>query len=117
MEMASHLTKVRGRGRRGRGRRMLIARKPTLQPVDSRRGLPSVTKVLSELLRFSGGHPRTPGHLPHGLAVEVARSVIDDARARLEGGEPVTEEAVLGDARRRAADIGRSLLQPLVNAT
>ena len=65
-----------------------------------------MTKVLSEL-----------SSLPHGLAVEVARAVIDDARARMEGGEPVTEEAVLGDARRRAADIGRSLLQPVVNAT
>jgi len=65
-----------------------------------------VTKVLAEL-----------SSLPHGLAVEVARSVVDDARARLEGGEPVTEEAVLGDARHRAADIGRSLLQPVINAT
>ena len=65
-----------------------------------------MTKVLAEL-----------SSLPHGLAVEVARSVIDDARARLEGGEPVTEEAVLGDARRRSAEIGRSLLQPVINAT
>ncbi len=65
-----------------------------------------MTKVLAEL-----------SSLPHGLAVEVARSVIDDARARLESGEPVTEEGVLGDARRRAADIGRSLLQPVINAT
>jgi L-seryl-tRNA(Ser) seleniumtransferase len=65
-----------------------------------------VTKVLAEL-----------SSLPHGLAVEVARSVIDDARARLESGEAVTEEGVLGDARRRAADIGRSLLQPVINAT
>jgi L-seryl-tRNA(Ser) seleniumtransferase len=65
-----------------------------------------VTKVLAVL-----------SSLPHGLAVEVARSVIDDARVRLEGGEPLTEEAVLGDARRRAADIGGSLLQPVVNAT
>ena len=65
-----------------------------------------MTKVLAEL-----------SSLPHGLAVEVARSVVDDARSRLEGGEPVTEDAVLGDARRRAADLGRSLLQPLINAT
>jgi L-seryl-tRNA(Ser) seleniumtransferase len=65
-----------------------------------------VTKVLAEL-----------SSLPHGLAVEVARSVVDDARSRLEDGEPVTEDAVLGDARRRAADLGRSLLQPLINAT
>ena len=65
-----------------------------------------MTKVLAEL-----------SSLPHGLAVEVARSVIDDARARLEGGETVTEEAVLGDARRRSAEIGRSLLQPVINAT
>ena len=83
-----------------------MARKPTLAAVDSRRALPSVTKVLAEL-----------SSLPHGLAVEVARSVVDDARARMEGGEPVTEEAVLGDARRRAAEIGRSLLQPVINAT
>src|SRR5688572_4368331 len=104
--MASHLKKVRGRGRRGRGSSGLMDRKPTLAAVDSRRALPSVTKVLAEV-----------SSLPHGLAVEVARSVIDDARARLESGEPVTEEGVLGDARRRAADIGRSLLQPVINAT
>jgi L-seryl-tRNA(Ser) seleniumtransferase len=65
-----------------------------------------VTKVLAEL-----------SSLPHGLAVEVARSVIDDARARLDAGEAVVEQAVLGEARRRAADIGRSLLQPVINAT
>jgi L-seryl-tRNA(Ser) seleniumtransferase len=65
-----------------------------------------VTKVLAEL-----------SALPHGLAVAVARSVIDDARSRLEAGEPVTEEAVLVDARRRADDLRRSLLQPLINAT
>jgi L-seryl-tRNA(Ser) seleniumtransferase len=65
-----------------------------------------VTKVLAEL-----------SSLPHGLAVEVARSVIDDARARMEGGEAVTEEAVLGDARRRSAELARSLLQPVINAT
>jgi L-seryl-tRNA(Ser) seleniumtransferase len=65
-----------------------------------------VNKVLAELRA-----------LPHGLAVEVARSVIDEARARVEAGEPVIEEDVLSEARRRAADIGRSLLQPLINAT
>jgi len=43
--------------------------------------------------------------------------VVDDARARVEAGEAVTEEAVLSEARRRAADIGRSLLQPVINAT
>jgi L-seryl-tRNA(Ser) seleniumtransferase len=65
-----------------------------------------VTKVLAELRG-----------LPHGLAVEVARSVVDDARARLEAGSEVTEEAVLADARRRAFEVGRSVLQPVVNAT
>ena len=65
-----------------------------------------MTKVLGEL-----------GALPHGLAVSVARSVVDEARARLAGGGDVTEEAVLAEARRRAADIGRSLLQPVINAT
>lgn len=65
-----------------------------------------MTKVLATL-----------GELPHGLAVGVARSVVDDARARLEAGEAVTEESVLADAARRAAELGRSLLQPVVNAT
>ncbi|MDQ1568200.1 MAG: L-seryl-tRNA(Ser) seleniumtransferase [Actinomycetota bacterium] len=74
--------------------------------MDSRRALPSVTKVLAAL-----------GALPHGLAVGVARSVVDDARARLEAGEVVTEDSVLADASRRALEIGRSLLQPVVNAT
>ncbi|MDQ1498672.1 MAG: L-seryl-tRNA(Ser) seleniumtransferase [Actinomycetota bacterium] len=55
--------------------------------------------------------------LPHGLAVTVARAVLDDARARVEAGEAVTEDSVLADAARRAAEIGRSLLQPVVNAT
>ncbi|HYH48794.1 MAG TPA: L-seryl-tRNA(Sec) selenium transferase [Acidimicrobiia bacterium] len=74
--------------------------------MDSRRALPSVTKVLTEL---SG--------LPHGLAVAVARSVVDEARVRAEAGDAVEEEAVLAEARRRCAAIARSLLQPVVNAT
>ncbi|HYT39838.1 MAG TPA: L-seryl-tRNA(Sec) selenium transferase [Acidimicrobiia bacterium] len=74
--------------------------------MDSRRTLPSVTKVLAAL-----------DGLPHGLAVTVARSVVDDARGRVAAGDPVTEESVLADARRRAAEIGRSLLQPVLNAT
>jgi L-seryl-tRNA(Ser) seleniumtransferase len=83
-----------------------MGRKPTLAVVDSRRTLPSVTKVLGVL-----------ASLPHGLAVAVARAVVDDARARLEAGEDVSEEAVLAEAGRRAAEIGRSLLQPVINAT
>src|SRR5205823_10048011 len=74
--------------------------------VDSRRTLPSVTKVLAAL-----------EELPHGLAVGLARAVVDDARERVEAGSAVTEEEVLADARRRAEEIGRSLLQPVVNAT
>jgi L-seryl-tRNA(Ser) seleniumtransferase len=65
-----------------------------------------VTKVLAAL-----------HELPHGLAVAVARAVVDEARARLEGGEPVAEAAVLAEARRRAESISRSLLQPVINAT
>jgi L-seryl-tRNA(Ser) seleniumtransferase len=65
-----------------------------------------VTKVLAEL-----------SSLPHGLAVELARAVLDDARGRVEAGEGVTEEAILAEARRRAVDLGRSLLQPVINAT
>src|SRR5438270_600491 len=104
--MASHLKNVRGRGGRSRGRRGLMARKPTLAAVDSRRTLPSVTEVLGAL-----------PELPHGLGVAVARAVVDDARARVEAGESVGEEEVLTEARRRAVEIGRSLLQPVVNAT
>ena len=65
-----------------------------------------MTKVLAEL-----------GGLPHGLAVAVARSVVDSARSRAEAGEAVAEEDVLAEARHRAGEIGRSLLQPLINAT
>src|ERR1044072_1296200 len=104
--MASHLKHVRGRGKRRRGRRGLMARKPTLQLVDSRRALPSVTKVLAEL-----------SDLPHGLAVAVARSVVDEARARAEAGEAIEAADVLADAHRRAEGIRRSLLPPVINAT
>jgi L-seryl-tRNA(Ser) seleniumtransferase len=65
-----------------------------------------VTKVLAEL-----------ASLPHGLAVAVARSVIDEARVRAGAGETLGEDAVLSEARRRAADLTRSLLQPVLNAT
>ena len=74
--------------------------------MDSRRTLPSVTKVLAALQE-----------LPHELAVGVAREVVDDARERVEAGEIVAGEDVLAEARRRAAGINRSLLQPLINAT
>src|SRR5205807_737610 len=70
--------------------------------VDSRRTLPSVTKVLAALQSL-------PGTLPHGLAVAVAREAVDGARARVEAGEAVTEEAVRAEACRRAAEIGRAL--------
>ena len=65
-----------------------------------------MTKVLAAL-----------GDLPHGVAVTVARSAVDDARRQAESGGPVTEEDVLAEARRRAGELGRSLLQPVVNAT
>ena len=66
-----------------------------------------MTKVLDAL-----------SNLPHGLAVALARAVVDEARARVEAGEAApSEEEVLAEARRRACDLGRSLLQPVVNAT
>ncbi|HVW33324.1 MAG TPA: L-seryl-tRNA(Sec) selenium transferase [Acidimicrobiia bacterium] len=74
--------------------------------MDSRRTLPSVSKVLTVL-----------SELPHGLAVGLAREVVDAARGRVEAGEAVTGEDVLAEARRRAAEVRRSLLGPLVNAT
>ena len=55
--------------------------------------------------------------LPHGLAVTIAREVVDQARRRVVTGEAVTEIEILADARRRADELGRSLLQPVVNAT
>ena len=55
--------------------------------------------------------------LPHGLAVDIARAVVEDARVSAAAGEPVDADAVLADARRRADAMRRALLQPLVNAT
>lgn len=74
--------------------------------MDARRALPSVDSVLAAL---SG--------LPHDLAVEVARAAVDHARTLVEGGTPVEPEAVIEDARRRAAELTQRLLRPVVNAT
>jgi L-seryl-tRNA(Ser) seleniumtransferase len=74
--------------------------------VDARRALPSVDRVLSVV-----------DGLPHGLAADVARAAVDAAREAAEAGTPVDPEAVLDDARRRAAEVRRSLLQPVLNAT
>src|SRR5438067_9410016 len=121
--MASHLKNVRGRGRRGRGTRGLMAQKPTLHIVDTRRALPSVIKVLAALASAPAPQalPGDPGSallpLPHGLAVAIARDVVDGARRRVEAGEAVTEADVFAEALRRAAGLGRSLLQPVINAT
>ena len=55
--------------------------------------------------------------VPHGLAVGLARAVVDEARARVEAGQALSEAEVLAEARRRAAEVHRSLLQPVLNAT
>jgi L-seryl-tRNA(Ser) seleniumtransferase len=75
--------------------------------IDPRRQLPSVDHLL---------HALDP-ELPHGLRVQIARSEIDDARARVARGEEVAPAAVLDEARRRAAEIAQQLLRPLINAT
>src|SRR5918996_5295472 len=74
--------------------------------MDARRALPSVDSLL----------PALPD-LPHDLAVEVARAAVDHARARVEEGSAVDPEAVVDDARRRAAELAARLLKPVVNAT
>ncbi len=74
--------------------------------MDARRALPSVDSVLVAL-----------EGLPHALAVEVARAAVEEARTAAEAGSAVDPEAVLADARRRAAELAGRLLQPLVNAT
>jgi L-seryl-tRNA(Ser) seleniumtransferase len=55
--------------------------------------------------------------VPHGLAVEVARGAVDDARAAAGRGEPVDPAEVVADARRRAGELLGRLLRPVVNAT
>jgi L-seryl-tRNA(Ser) seleniumtransferase len=74
--------------------------------VDARRDLPSVDSVLAAL-----------DGIPHGLAVEVARTAVDDARAAAERGQPVDPAEVVADARRRAGDLMGRLLRPVINAT
>ncbi|MGH8972764.1 MAG: L-seryl-tRNA(Sec) selenium transferase [Acidimicrobiia bacterium] len=74
--------------------------------MDARRALPSVDSVLAAL-----------EGVPHGLAVEVARAAVDDARAAAARGEPVDAAEVVADARRRADDLLGRLLRPVVNAT
>ncbi|MGH9004702.1 MAG: L-seryl-tRNA(Sec) selenium transferase, partial [Acidimicrobiia bacterium] len=74
--------------------------------MDARRALPSVDSVI---LALSG--------LPHDLAVDVARAAVEHARAAAEAGSAVEPEAVVADARRRAAELSARLLRPVVNAT
>lgn len=74
--------------------------------MDARRALPSVDRVLTVV-----------DGLPHALAVDVARAAIDGAREAAAAGSPVDAAAVLEDARRRAGELRRSLLQPVINAT
>jgi L-seryl-tRNA(Ser) seleniumtransferase len=55
--------------------------------------------------------------VPHGLAVEVARAAVDDARAAAERGQPVDPAEVVADARGRAGEVMGRLLRPVINAT
>jgi len=75
--------------------------------MDPRRALPAVDRVLAAL-----------DGLPHALLVDAVRSAVDDARARVEAGGAVPDEAeVVAAARARVAAQRTRLLQPLVNAT
>jgi len=77
------------------------------RPMDPRRTLPSVDRVLAEL-----------DGLPHELLVDAARAAIDAARAGIAtGGDAPTEADVIVDAVARVAEARQRLLQPLVNAT
>jgi L-seryl-tRNA(Ser) seleniumtransferase len=74
--------------------------------VDPRRALPAVDRVLDAL---SG--------LPHELLVTCAREAVAQARDRVDGGERVSAEDVIADARRRVETIQARLLRPVINAT
>src|SRR5262245_649481 len=73
--------------------------------IDPRRQLPSVDHLL---------HALDP-ELPHGLRVQIARSAIDDARARVARGEEIAPSAVLDEARRHAVEVAQQLLRPVIN--
>jgi L-seryl-tRNA(Ser) seleniumtransferase len=73
---------------------------------DPRRGLPSVEKLLAAL-----------DGLPHALLAACAREAIDNARAAAALGQAVEADAVVADARARAAARRARLLRPVVNAT
>ncbi len=56
--------------------------------------------------------------IPHHIAVEAARSVVDEARSALRGGgEPPTLDALAARAIQSAARSGRPSLRPVINAT
>ncbi|NTU72269.1 MAG: L-seryl-tRNA(Sec) selenium transferase, partial [Coriobacteriia bacterium] len=78
------------------------------------RTLPKTDEVLA--------HPvltETLGSVPRALVVDAVRAAIDDARARLLAGEPLTPgaESVARDALARATLAARPSLRPVVNAT
>jgi L-seryl-tRNA(Ser) seleniumtransferase len=76
-------------------------------PMDPRRALPSVERVLAAL-----------DGLPHELLADAARAAVADARTTVAGGADAPgEAAVIADAAARVAATRSRLLQPLVNAT
>ncbi len=77
------------------------------RPMDPRRALPSVERVLAQL-----------DGLPHALLADAARDALAAARATIAaGGDAPGEAAVVDDARTRVAAMRSRLLQPVVNAT
>jgi len=82
------------------------APEPDGPPIDPRRMVPGVDRVVAEL-----------DGLPHPLLVECARLAVDAARAAAAGGQPVDPDAVVSDARARADALRRGLLHRVVNAT
>jgi L-seryl-tRNA(Ser) seleniumtransferase len=75
-------------------------------PPDPRRSVPKVDRVADAL-----------EGLPHPLLVACARDAVDAARDRAAAGEPVHEDAVVGDAAARVAAARHRLLHRVVNAT
>jgi L-seryl-tRNA(Ser) seleniumtransferase len=74
--------------------------------VDARRALPGVDQVLAAL-----------AGLPHELLVTCARDAVNYERERTEGGEQVSVDEVIADARRRVEAMQARLLRPVINAT
>ena len=81
--------------------------------IDERRHLPSVEAVLQQL-RTMNGH----SHVPHTLALDAVRTVLDDARTALQTGNPAPSIEMLADhAHQLLQAAARPSLRRVINAS